>query len=487
MNISIAITNVLGYHYKVALEICIRHLDQNDEVNLLTCKRGMKTCPVNPHHDISTCMLCRSKLKSGFKIDDINKAQKRVLKPRKYEGEIDVPNFESISELKGFEIDGVNHGMEAASSVISALKKPKPNMRRHRELVERCLLTAVALYRAALQEFERTQPDRVYVLNGRYATQRPFVRAAQEKDIELRAWEIGHDSNKYILIEDTYFHDLENKKNEIERYWKENQDEEEKMRKAEKFFKDRRYGSGEEYPEAGFKDEQKKGRVPKEIGNNKREIGIFNSSEHEFAAIEGYGNPIYSDQTKGIEKIVKDERIGENIHFYLRVHPNLENINNYQTRWIDNFENENVTVIPAGSDVDSYALMEKCEKVVTFGSALSIESAYAGKPSILLGREPYEHLNSCYTPKSHEKAVNLVNQSDLPPKSREGAVKYGYYMIERDSEYEYIQPEENTVEGRELKPSTGLHRVFRLIRGNTKEVIFDFLHRKLKKIKRAAS
>jgi hypothetical protein len=60
-------------------------------------------------------------------------------------------------------------------------------------------------------------------------------------------------------------------------------------------------------------------------------------------------------------------------------------------------------------------------------------------------------------------------------------------MIERDSEYEYIQPEENAVEGRELKPSTGLHRVFCLIRGNTKEVIFDFLHRKIKKIKRVAS
>jgi hypothetical protein len=383
-------------------------------------------------------------------IQELSDVNTHVLNLDPYREEITLPTFSSIDELKNFEIDGVNHGMEAASTVISALRKPRPDMDEHRDLVERSLFTAIAVYRASLRRIEQLQPDRCYVLNGRRASQMPFVRAAWKKDRKLYTFEVGHDANKYILIEDTYFHDLDNKKREIEEYWSDGPPFEEKKELADQFFRDRRYGPGDEFLEAQFKEEQRQEALPDDFDASRRNIVIFNSSEDEFAAVEGYENPVYETQVQGMHRIIEDSDLDDDIYIYLRVHPNLTNVENYQTRAIEQLEADHLSVIPADSDVDSYALMEACEKVLTFGSAMSIESAYAGKPSLLIGREPYEDLGACYTPDSHEEAIRLLNDTDLPPRDRLGALKYGYYIVARDRDYEIYDPREKAFFGRRL-------------------------------------
>jgi len=453
MNVLIYIEDVLGFHFATDLEFAVKHLRRGDEVHLLTCQGGLQTCPANNVHDAKTCILCRSKLHTGLEIDELEDAEVHVLDLDRYKETVSIPSFSTIDDLKDFEIDGINHGMEAASTMISALRKPRPDMGEHRDLVERSLFTAIAVYRASLRRIEELQPDRCYVLNGRRASQMPFVRAAWEKDRKLYTFEVGHDADKYILVEDTYFHDLDNKKREIEEYWSDDTPFEEKKELADQFFRDRRYGSGEKYLEAQFKEEQRQGALPGDFDASRRNVVIFNSSEDEFAAVEGYENPVYETQVQGIHRIIENSDLDDDIHIYLRVHPSLTNVENYQTRAIEQLEADNLSVIPANSDVDSYALMEACEKVVTFGSAMSIESAYAGKPSILLGREPYEDLGACYTPDSHEEAIALLNDPGLPPRDQLGALKYGYYVVSRDRAYDFHDPQENTLFGQELLPS----------------------------------
>jgi hypothetical protein len=285
----------------------------------------------------------------------------------------------------------------------------------------------------------------------------PVVRACWEKGVEIYTYEGGHNSNKFIIVKGTYFHDIENKKEEIEKYWKREEKKEVKKERAKKFFRDRRYGSGGEFPEAQFKEGQSDGELPDGFDKSRRNIVIFSSSEDEFAAIEGYENPIYEDQMKGINKIIENEKIRKDIKFYLRVHPNLKNVSNSQTDRIEKIDSENTEVIPADSSIDSYTLMESCEKVITFGSAMSIESAYAGKPSILIGREPYEDTCSCYTPESHQEAVELINDPDLPPRDRTGALKYGNYMVSRDRDFKFFDPESNSLDGQPVEASRASH------------------------------
>ena len=71
----------------------------------------------------------------------------------------------------------------------------------------------------------------------------------------------------------------------------------------------------------------------------------------------------------------------------------------------------------------------------------------------MIGREPYEAVGACYTPETHEQAISLLNDRNLPALPTLGALKYGYYMVARDVSYQYFDPTTNTFMGRKLEPS----------------------------------
>ena len=48
------------------------------------------------------------------------------------------------------------------------------------------------------------------------------------------------------------------------------------------------------------------------------------------------------------------------------------------------------------------------DKVISYNSLMGIEAVYWGKPSILLGRRPYENLEVVYKPKNHLSVMNLI-------------------------------------------------------------------------------
>jgi hypothetical protein len=203
------------------------------------------------------------------------------------------------------------------------------------------------------------------------------------------------------------------------------------------FFTERRYGSGRQFIEAQFTDDQQKGRLPDGFDPKAQNIAVFNSSEDEFAAVDGYQNPVYADQISALPRILEDPRLDPGLTFYLRVHPNLKGVDNYQMREIDTLTHPNIRVIPPESDVDTYALMDACDRVLTFGSTMGIESSFFGKPSIVAGQVPYAHLGSVYVPETHDAVIDLLNDAELPPLDRLGALQFGYYMVARDRPFEH--------------------------------------------------
>jgi hypothetical protein len=484
MKVMIYIEDVLGVHYATNVELATKHLGLGDEVHFVVCHGSLQSCPCNDPHDRLTCVLCKSKLRVGLSADLMARVKKHVLNLEHYVDSIELPEFASIDELKTFSIDGVNHGMEAASSVISALRDPRPDMRVQRALARRTLFTSVAVFRSMLELIDQIKPDLCYVLNGRRASQMPAVRALERKGIRFSTFEVGHNWQRYILIEGTYFHDLDNKKRQIESYWENQVPRAEKERIGHSFFQDRRYGSGDEYPEAHFKRNQRQGILPTDFAVTKRNIAIFNSSEDEFAAVQGYENPVYKDQIDGLRQLVCSTDISRDIRFYLRIHPNLGKVKNFQTRAIRELRSDNLVVVGANENVDSYALMERAEKVVTFGSTIGIESAYAGKPSIMIGREAWEDLGACYTPKTHAEAVALINDPQLPARPSLGALKYGYYMVARDVAYEHFDPKTNAIHGKVLVPSTFATRAVSIIRAAPQTTIARSSRRIIRAVRR---
>jgi hypothetical protein len=114
----------------------------------------------------------------------------------------------------------------------------------------------------------------------------------------------------------------------------------------------------------------------------------------------------------------------------VRWHPNLTSCGPGEREVVDRIIVETgsqATHYAPESPIDSYALLETADVVVTFGSTIGIESTYYGRPSVMLGRCLYQGLGSCYEPATHEEAVALIRQP-LKPLPRLGALQYGLYI-----------------------------------------------------------
>lgn len=118
----------------------------------------------------------------------------------------------------------------------------------------------------------------------------------------------------------------------------------------------------------------------------------------------------------------------------------MKGLKNAQTRGLARLKAPNLIIISADSKIDSYELIDACEKVIVFGSGMGIESAFWGKPSILIGRAVYEDLGGCYVPKNHNEVVNLINRR-LNPAPNRSALKYGYWQSVDGLPYIYYRPE----------------------------------------------
>lgn len=423
-------------HLGTDLEIAAKHLDAGDEVHIIQCSGDLSSCEPNPSHTKLRCVACRYQRDKGLSLINLPDQKRHELALNNFHRCLDLPDFHSIEELKSFEINNVDIGMAVASTLISRTRDSNPNVSNFEKYIHENILMSNSIYNAIKYHLQQIEPDIFYLFNGRFAAIRPALRAAQDIGIKTFVHERTGVSQKYILSEDTYPHDIEDQKNMINNFWDNGQPNHEKEEIAKQWFEDRRNGNDQGW--YSYTKSQKRMKIPDDFDVSKRNVSIYISSEDEFAAIDGWLNPIYKSQTDAINTILNADT-DENIRFYLRIHPNLRGLDNTQTRELSKLKGKNLTVIPADSKIDSYELMSASEKVITFGSTMGIESVYWGKPSILAGRSIYEDLGGCYIPKDHEELIDLIN-SHLNPLSNLGALKYGYFQTE-GIPYIYYNPD----------------------------------------------
>lgn len=424
-------------HLGTELEIAAKHLDAGNEVHIIQCSGDLPSCEPNPSHVKFRCTACRYQCDKGLSLINLPDKNRHELALNNFHRSLDLPDFHSIEELNSYKINNVDIGMAVASTLISMTRDPAPKVSDFKNYINDNILMSNSIYNAIKYHLQQIKPDIFYLFNGRFAAIRPALRAAQELGIKTFVHERAGVLQKYILTEDTYPHELEYQKNLIENFWDDGLPDNEKEEIAKQWFEDRR--KGKEQGWYSFTKSQKKRQLPNGFDPSKRNITIYISSEDEFAAIEGWENPIYKNQTEGINAIINAD-LDEKIWFYIRIHPNLRGLDVSQTRELSEIKGRNFTIIPADSTIDSYELMNASEKVVSFGSTVSIESVYWGKPSILAGRSLFEDLGGCYIPKDHDELIYLIN-SHLKSLSKLGAFKYAYFQSLAGIPYIYYSPD----------------------------------------------
>jgi hypothetical protein len=416
-------------HYETELELIQEHLNAGDEVIQFVCNSDLPTCDINPKHNINTCLSCIGCRDFGKKLIKGNYVQKSILmlsdEDRAAIKEISEMEFSDVDALKKLRIDNFDIGYAVASSIISQVRDPKPDLVKHKRLVKSYIVSSAGVYKSMLQFLKNAAIDRVYTFNGRFAHVKPVLRACQAMQVDCYIHERGSSKDYYALYKNTTPHDIKYVEQAIRQRWAD-ADSDERAEKGKEFYYNRI--NGVEKGWFSFTKQQVKGQLPKEWDPLKKNIIIFNSSEDEFASIgEEWANPVYKTQLEGLRKIIKDLNDIPGVHVYLRVHPNLKKVNNADKDELYRLKGKNFTLIPAESPISTYDLLKVATKVVTFGSTLGIEAVYWGKPSVLVGKSYYCDLGGTYNANSHKQVIDLLID-DLKPKDIEPALMYGYYM-----------------------------------------------------------
>lgn len=416
--------------------------DPNNSVLFVYCGGIHEMCLFNTNGSKPLCSLCShctSKVVRAFGLEPKPLADylnKDDIKYNKFD-------YESVEDLRAITYRNVLIGMSVYSNYITCTRNLSALINSNsKRYFDAHLRQSARMVDAVYNLLDSFNPDVVYTYNGRFEEVRPFYDICSHEGRNYVLSEVFPKSasewNKiqfynHLPLDIDYF-------NELREYCWTHYDmsEEDKIALGNKFYENRRNSvfSGDKL----YVKDQVIGKIPP-MDPAKINIAIMNSSEDEFASIGGEWEnlKLFDNQLQGILFLLNNAP--SNVHFFIRIHPNLKDVKyKYHTAlWDLEKQFGNVSVIRGDSDISTYSLIDAVDKVICFGSTVGIESAYWGKPSILLGPSFYYYDDVCYVPKSKDDLLSLLSQ-DLPAKRNLNLQKYGAYIINSDP---IILPEKN--------------------------------------------
>ena len=428
-------------HFEAELEIAQQHLDQGDEVLFFSCRGQLSNCDFNIDRDPAICKNCTGRRDHGLELLDQSCASLEI-------NATDCPPFpklESIEELIDWKVENFDIGYAVLSSIVSVVRDPEPDLAELHELKTRFIESALITWQQTQSFLQQHKPDRVYVYNGRFAAMRAVLRACQKHNVECFLHERGCDLHHYDLLENHLPHDIVGIEKVIRKLWAD-ADPQTRESTAASWFEDR--VSRVERSWVSFTKEQQEGLLPEGFDPDARNVSIFCSSDDEFVAIgDAWKNELYPNQVEAISNIASSMLTASpETKLYLRVHPNLKNVDNARKRSMMALNHANLSVIPADSTIDTYALLGASDLIVTFGSSVGMEAVFWDRPSVLLGPCLYQNLGGPVRSHSHAETIELLCSDLQPSTDKTGALMYGHWFQARGYPYRYFKPK-NLFEG----------------------------------------
>ncbi|MGX7668338.1 capsular polysaccharide export protein, LipB/KpsS family [Flavobacterium pedocola] len=445
-------SNHTSPHLETEMEIVERLLEQNNTVYWIKCEGDFQNCYYNPLHKKMHCKVCHSRVSQGIKMvkkQGENSGNLHVLEYKQFADVEDFKKkklfddlkFDSVKELKAYHYKDYDLGLATVSSLVSYIRDHEPDLTRYENFVQRGLVTGAYLYDVFTQVVEQVKPDLVVFFNGRFIENRPLLRVCQKMKIDYATHEKGGKLNTYLFRLNSIPHSIETISEEMEELWQNGAENKQEI--GTNFFTNKIKGVEDAW--FSFTKEQQEGRLPasfKEL-NGKKVITIFNSSLDEYEGLEGFGPYFYHNDNEGIKRICEDLQKFPDIKLYLRVHPNLRNMDNTQIRFLNDeiATIPSVEIIAAEDKVDTYALINSSDIIIVFGSTVGVEAAFANKKVVLLGKAAYENLNCFVTPKDHDDLLKILTDNDyvFPEINPIEPIKYGHWNETFGLDYHYYK------------------------------------------------
>jgi hypothetical protein len=349
--------------------------------------------------------------------------------------ELSLSKFRNISDLKEFDYKGAAIGLGVASSLISKTRDPTPCLSNYAQLISVYLREALFAFERTILLIDRYHPKTILTFNGRFALCKPIWEAARIKGVNIIFHERGADYTRFIM-QNQQANDLSYIRSQIVDSWGDGGSERGDI--GHTFFARKRQGDGIGW--MSFTNSQERGLVPAKI--QRKRIVYFSSSDDEYASVGAMvSNPLFTSQRAAIKWLINYVEARPDIELVVRLHPNKLDASARERSWWEELRGDNVIVITPGDRVDSYALVESADVVVSYGSTIGIEATYWGVPSILLGDALYSGLGCVYEPDSLNNIAEMLGENNLNKLPQEKCLPFGYYFVSRGELFRYYKPD----------------------------------------------
>lgn len=424
-------------NYSFEVDTIITDSKEND-VSVLLCDGSVGRCSYNTLGIGLLCKECNNRSLAVLS----SLCNVTILKMSDYlERNPQYPSFDysSMKELKRVSYKGVEIGYGVASYYISLTRNMTPKVTTIlKYFLDAWLLSSMRSVDIA-KKLVTNEYDSIYVVNGRYFDSKPYQEMAFQRGIHITLGESMIDlegKNVRMNFDNIKVHSIAGNAIAINKFWDASKVSLEDRKKIAALFYERRASAIATNDKVYVKG-QKRGLLPPDWDSSKTNVVIFNSSQDEIASIgdEYETNLLFETQMSSVEFMLKNTP-GASIHFYFRIHPNLMHVKyKYHTQLYNlGIKYSNITIIPGDSPISSYSILYASDRVVTFGSTMGLEAAYAGKPAMVLFPCLYTYLNVNYVPQSRQDVIDFVNGSIEFQPSHESILKFSYYYYNNERE-----------------------------------------------------
>lgn len=432
----LSLQGISPMHQATEAELLQLRIERGEEVHVLHCLACLPVCSLNSTHNLVGCAMCQQRAWSVSRRLLPTERHHRIHEVALPEGVFDILPA-TFADLLSIEYGGINIGRGVVSSVVSVLREYNLDPTgKHADLIALHLRSAALALMNYQRILDKVEPDEVILYNGRHSELWPMLELCRQRGIDFVCHERGGSEQRYQEFRNSLPHSIATRRRIMDTLW-ESTPEEERAAATHKFYWDKRHGNSTD--DRSYLQHQEDGLLPSGFSKEKHNIVIFNSSEDEMQAIGEWQSPLFKQQNEVIVKLLETLRTRNDVHVFIRMHPNLRIVDNQQTRELYNLRQDNMTLLRPEDRVSTYTLLEAADAVLSFASTAGIESTYWGTASVLYGRAFYEQQEAVYEPASFEELVSLLTTPGLPAKPRENALKYGYFMSHFGEHYRFAR------------------------------------------------
>jgi hypothetical protein len=413
--------------FEVALEIAERHIEKGDKVYFLnTLKTEFMRGSFGAVPTINAKALDSYRRWRGL---NLLSSPGAILLNGRNGGQdgFKLETFESFSKTaRPLELlTAVNNTLVSQHRTVSAF----PN---NLEKAGLLFQDSLQIFRAILRIIEDRNIDRVYVHNGRASPYYAVVLAAKAAGINFSIFEFAPNKDRFLLVDDDLLHRSERYHDEVDSICSAASENE--IITAGTNFYSKRFSMSKDIL-GTYLEKRTVVSPPKEYFNEQRRVVFFTTSEFEYT---GDWVSKFGPQVEIVEYLAN--ALGKlGIKLFVRIHPHMENSDDNQM-WGALTRNANVILFPAGSNINSYELIQEADCIVTCGSTVGAEAAFLGKKVVLLGRAIYERLGCAIIPSSLNEAIEIIADSNVcaPPNAKLGALRYAYWFMHYGEPYKFV-------------------------------------------------